>query len=104
LQLGFGADILWRHRRLVLGALLPTTLYLSLADAIAINLGTWTINPQQSLHLLLGGVLPVEEAIFFLLTNTLLTFGLVLFLAPESRTRLAGFRHLINTQYAIGNT
>ena len=103
LQLGFGADILWHHRRLVLAAIVPTTLYLSLADAVAIDLGTWTINPQQSLQVLLGGVLPLEEAIFFFLTNTLLVFGLVLFLAPESQTRLAGLRQMLNPQPATRN-
>jgi lycopene cyclase domain-containing protein len=88
LQLGFGADILWRHRRLVLLAIIPTTLYLSAADALAIQSGTWTIDPEQSLQWYLGGVLPVEEFIFFLLTNTLITFGMTLALAAESRQRV----------------
>ncbi len=92
LQLGFGADLLWRYRGLVLAGILPTTLYLSAADALAIGWGTWTISPSQSTGLLLGGVLPVEEFIFFLLTNTLVTFGLVLIWAPESRARLAGLK------------
>ena len=93
LQLGFGADILWRHRRVVLGTIVPLTLYLSVADALAINWGTWTIDPEQSLHVLLGGVLPIEEFLFFLLTNTLLTFGMVLLLAVESHKRIAYLRH-----------
>jgi len=88
LQLAFGADILWRYRRLVLWTLLPMTLYLSAADALAIGSGTWTINPAQSLDFLLGGVLPIEEFLFFLLTNTLLTFGVTLILAQESHIRL----------------
>lgn len=88
LQLAFGADILWAHRRLLALAILPLTLYLSLADALAIGYGTWTINPRQSLGLLLGGILPVEELVFFLLTNTLVSFGVLLLLAPESQARL----------------
>jgi lycopene beta-cyclase len=89
LQIGFGADILWRHRRLVLLTLLPVTLYLSLADTLAIGSGTWTIDPAQSLQIYLGGVLPVEEFIFFLMTNVLLVFGTALVLSRESRNRVS---------------
>jgi len=92
LQLAFGADILLRHWRWVLAGILPATLYLSAADALAIGWGTWAIDPAQSTGLLLGGVLPVEEFVFFLLTNVLVTLGLVLVWAPESRERLAGLR------------
>jgi lycopene cyclase domain-containing protein len=88
LQLGFGADILWRRRIVVLSAILSTTLYLSAADWLAIRAGIWTIDPGQSLNLFLGNYLPVEEFIFFLLTNTLVVFGLLLGLAPESWPRL----------------
>lgn len=94
-QLAFGADILWRYRRVVFLSLVPLTLYLSAADARAINYGTWTISPTQSLDILLGGVLPVEEFIFFLLTNILITFGLVLLWAKESGQRLEQFRAII---------
>lgn len=90
LQLAVGADILWRYRRVVALAIVSATLYLSGADAIAIDSGTWTINPERSLGVLVGGVLPVEEVLFFLLTNTLLVFGLVLVLARETAARLAG--------------
>lgn len=48
LQIGFGVDILWRYRRLILFTLLSVTLYLSLADTLAIGSGTWTIDPAQS--------------------------------------------------------
>lgn len=89
LQLGFGADILWRYRRLLFFSLVPLTLYLSAADALAISWGTWTIDPAQSLNYFLGGVLPVEEFLFFLLTNTLLTFGIVLVWAEASHDRIA---------------
>ena len=87
LQLGFGADILWRHRRLVLMGLVPTTLYLSAADALAIASGTWTINPALSLQIYLGGILPLEEFIFFALTNIMLTFGMILVMSRESQVR-----------------
>jgi lycopene cyclase domain-containing protein len=89
LQLVFGADILWRYRRLVLLSIVPLTLYMGAADSLAIGWSTWTIDPAQSLNVFLGGVLPVEEFIFFLLTNTLVTFGVVLLWAEESHARSA---------------
>ncbi len=95
LQVAFGGDLLWRRRWLVLAGFLPLTVYLSAADSLAITMGTWTINPDQSLGILLGGVLPIEEAVFFLLTNLLVTFGTVLIWTPESRTRaLSWSRHV----------
>jgi lycopene cyclase domain-containing protein len=90
-QLAFGADILWHYRRLVLMAIVPTTLYLSFADALAIESGTWTIDPQQSLNVFIGN-LPVEEFVFFTLTNTLLVFGMTLALAAESQPRLHKYK------------
>lgn len=88
LQLAFAADILWQHRRLLLVTLVSVTLYLSAADALAIASGTWTINPALSLQIYLGGILPLEEFLFFLITNILLGFGMVLVLARQSQARL----------------
>lgn len=88
LQLAFGADILWRRGRLLLLTIVPLTIYLCLADAIAIQSGIWTISPSSSLNILLGGILPVEEFVFFLLTNSLVALGFTLIWAPESRSRL----------------
>ena len=52
---------LWQHRRAVFGALAPMTLYLALADTLAISQGTWTIAPAQSLQIYLGGILPSKN-------------------------------------------
>lgn len=95
LQLGFGGDILRRYSRLVLLSIGGLTLYLSLADYLAIGSGTWEINPAQSLHWLILGVLPIEEVIFFLITNTLLTLGITLILALESHERFGQMRQRI---------
>lgn len=86
-QFAFGGDILWRHRKLVAWSLIPATFYLSLADSLAISGGAWTIDPDQSTGLFLG-VLPLEELIFFLLTDTLVVFGVILVLARESQDRV----------------
>lgn len=88
IQLAFGADILWHYRRLILLGIVPSTLYLSLADALAISSGTWTIDPAQSLGIYLAGILPIEEFIFFALTNTLVTLGIILVMAVQSQERL----------------
>jgi len=87
IQVAFGADILWHYRRPVLWTLLPGTVLLSLADALAIHSGTWTIDPQQSLGLALGGVLPVEEFVFFFLTTSMVVFGVTLMIARQSHER-----------------
>lgn len=89
-QLAFGADILWRQRSLIFWSIVIPTIYLSLADALAIGTGIWTINPAKSTGIIIAGVLPLEEFIFFLLTNTLVVFGFVLFWSPESFARWKG--------------
>ena len=86
LQLIFGADILWRYRKLVFWTLIPTTIYLCIGDAMAIGSGTWTIDPAQSTGLMVGN-LPVEEIIFFFVTTTLVVLGMTLVLAKESQQR-----------------
>ncbi len=90
-QVAFGGDILWQHRRLIALGILPATLYLGAADSLAIDSGTWTINPEKTVNLLIGGKLPLEEGLFFLLTNTLVSLGITLVLSPESQKRVPAF-------------
>jgi len=87
LQAAFGADLLLGRWRTVLPGFAAPTLYLAAADTVAIGAGTWHITEQTSTGALLPGGLPVEEFVFFLVTNLLVTFGLVLLLVPEGRTR-----------------
>ena len=70
-------DALWANRRALVWALAPPTLYLWVADAVAIRQGTWTITDATRTGVELLG-LPVEEAAFFLLTNLLVVQGLLL--------------------------
>jgi lycopene cyclase domain-containing protein len=88
LQTAFGADILWGYRHLVLPGFLVPTLYLSLADTFAIHTGTWSLDPAQTTGLHFPGSLPLEEFIFFLVTNLLISFGVTLVLACESQQRV----------------
>jgi lycopene cyclase domain-containing protein len=93
LQVGFGGDILWHFRKLMFWTIIPATIYLCVADAIAIESGTWTINPEQSVNFFVGG-LPVEEIVFFFVTNVMITVGTTLVLAVQSQERAP--RSLLN--------
>ncbi len=85
-QVAFGADILLANWRLLLAAIAAPTLYLWLIDSIAISSGTWTIDPAQTTGLKLGP-LPVEEMVFFLMTNLIIAFGVTLMLSQASKQR-----------------
>lgn len=103
LQLLFGADILWRHRRVLFTTVFALTIYLSFADAFAIQSGVWTINPGQSLGVLFGRILPVEEFVFFLLTNIMVVCGFLLVWSPESHSRMAAVWKKIRPGQHISN-
>src|SRR5579872_5977668 len=88
LQWLMGADILLKRWKVLFPAILIPTLYLTAIDAIALNSHTWTINPDQSLNVFLPLIhVPVEEGVFFLVTNTLVVQGLILMWMPEMRQR-----------------
>jgi lycopene cyclase domain-containing protein len=88
LQLFFGADILWHYRKLLVLTILPLAVYLSAVDIFALTAGTWTIAPLQSTGIMFAGVLPVEEIVFFFVTNFLIAFGMTLMLSELSYERL----------------
>lgn len=76
-----------------LGWMVPT-LYLSASDSVAIGAGIWHILPDQSLALLvpLGRIgLPLEEAVFFLVTSLLVTQGFLLVSEPQAADTLRGW-------------
>lgn len=68
---------LWRRRALLLSIVLLTALYLSAADSVAIAQGIWTLHPDRITGLRLGNV-PIEETIFFLLTNAMVVQSILL--------------------------
>lgn len=88
LQVGYGGDILWRHRKLLVAAIIPPTAYLGLTDSLAIGSGTWKINPEMTARYNVVKDLPFEELLFFFVTNVLLVFGMTLVQAKESENRL----------------
>jgi lycopene cyclase domain-containing protein len=76
-QAFFGMDRILRFRTHLVPALVGSTAYLWLVDSIAITWQIWHITETTSTgyHLF---ALPVEEAVFFLVTNLLVLFGLIL--------------------------
>jgi lycopene cyclase domain-containing protein len=78
----------WRTFLLAVGV---PTLYLWAADRVALALGIWSISPAHTTGIHLLG-LPVEEAVFFLVTNLLVVQGALLFLRPGWVPALAARR------------
>ena len=87
IQVIVGGDALLGNWRLLVAGWLPPTIYLWVADAYAIRSGTWTINPQQTTGWMLAG-LPVEEMVFFFMTNLLIVNGMLLIFSPIVRERV----------------
>ena len=79
LQWIVGATQLWATKGTWLTGTLVPTLYLWIADRVAIGQGIWSISDVYTTGLDLFG-LPVEEATFFLITNLLVVQGLLLIL------------------------
>ncbi|GAB6879370.1 lycopene beta-cyclase [Halorubrum gandharaense] len=80
IQWGFGWPHLVRARRPVLLAVAVPTLYLWILDWYAITVaGLWTISETYTVGIAPFG-LPVEEMLFFLVTNVFVVQGLVLWL------------------------
>lgn len=55
------------------------TLYLWIVDTLALKRGTWAIESGTKLGIHLWDGLDIEEAVFFLVTNVMVVFGLVAF-------------------------
>lgn len=106
LQAGFGADLLWSARKPVAAALASTTTYLILADSWAIRSGIWSITPAQSLPFRPLGF-PLEEGLFFLVTNALVVFSTAFLVLPSSRARWrasSAWRLVTRARRALGQT
>lgn len=71
-------------------AIWPPTLYLWIVDAIAIRSGIWTISDPTRTGIDLPGGLPIEEAVFFFVTNCLVVLGLEMFLSKYNPERVQG--------------
>lgn len=78
-----GRAVVSRSRTVFWSIAVPTV-YLWVADRLAIGNGIWSIDDATSLGFDPLG-LPIEEAVFFLVTNILVVFGLVTFLFGTGR-------------------
>lgn len=92
-----GGDMLLKRWKVLIPGILLPTLYLTAVDSAALRSQTWAINPTQSLNIFLPLInVPLEEGVFFLVTNTLIVQGLILMWMPEMRQRMRIlFRHLM---------
>jgi lycopene cyclase domain-containing protein len=97
LQILFGADILWHYRKLVFWSIFLPGMYLSLIDILALKDTTWSISPTQTTGILFFGILPLEEVVFFFVTNMLITFGMTLLLANVSQERFTEIKQQIQS-------
>lgn len=59
---------------------------------VALQATTWQISATQTLGLNFFGLLPIEEAAFFFITNTLISFGMTLMLSSLGRQRFAAWK------------
>ncbi len=105
LQWVVGAPQLLAARRTVLVGTLVPTLYLWIADWIALSQGIWVLSERFTTGVSILG-LPVEEAAFFIVTNLFVVQGLVLFrwvldrwgleaIAGVAARQAAGFQHRV---------
>ncbi len=99
LQWGFGGDLLASRWRLLVAVVVPATLYLGAVDRFAIHDGIWSISTSSSTGVHVLG-LPLEEGVFFLVTNLMIAFGLGLVLDPRSPARLRGWRRRLARERA----
>jgi len=78
--------------RLLLLISLGATVYLSLADSVAIHAGIWTLHTNRILGLRFGNV-PIEESVFFLVTNLMVVQSLILLDPRDAATSARLFWH-----------
>lgn len=98
LQWAVGGHHLWKMKKLVLAAFVAPSIYLCVADAIAIWNGVWVISEETSTGIMIG-VLPVEEALFFFVTNLLVVQGSLL---AAHQLRHSGLSPLRRTSPDVG--
>lgn len=79
IQWGFGWPYLLKIPGTVAIGILVPTLYLCVIDRIALGMGIWVISETHTTGLTLLG-LPVEEALFFFLTNVFAVQTLVMYM------------------------
>lgn len=90
-----GLDLMIRRWKVWLLAIVLPTLYLTVADSFGLRAHIWTIDPALSLRIILPLGVPIEESLFFLLTNTMLVQGLIMASSPSLRHRIGRLWRII---------
>ncbi|MCS7235085.1 MAG: lycopene cyclase domain-containing protein [Armatimonadota bacterium] len=86
-QWAVGGEVLWARRRTLGASVAVPTVYLSAADLWAVTReGIWWISQETTVGARVAG-LPVEEVLFFAVTNLAVVQGLLLALDPAWRRR-----------------
>lgn len=85
LQWTVGARILRNNLRAILFPSAAAAIYLTLVDSLAIRSGIWCFDTHQILGPTIGPWVPIEEALFFILTALLVSQSLVLLLPSRFR-------------------
>lgn len=100
-QWGVGWPELWHARRSWFLATTLPTCYLAAADRLALGDGIWRISERLSTGIALFG-LPLEEALFFLLTNMMVVQALILFNSPATLARLQRWLGALKSRLSAG--
>ncbi len=88
IQIYFGLELLLRRFLMVYGTVFLVSCYLWFCDWYAISKNIWMISPDLTTGFNVMG-LPVEEMIFFFMTNIMVCQGVSLFLDPDLKDKLA---------------
>ncbi|KAI9144742.1 bifunctional enzyme CarRP-like protein [Paraphysoderma sedebokerense] len=77
LQWAIAAHYIWRQRKRASFCIAVSTLYLCWIDTTALREGAWEIMGDATTGIMVNDYLPLEEAVFFFLTNVILICGFV---------------------------
>jgi len=77
LQWAVGRAALWNRRCALMASVFLPTIYLAAADSVAIANGIWFFHAARITNVRLGNV-PIEEILFFLLTNSMVAQSIIL--------------------------
>ncbi|KAI9224242.1 Squalene/phytoene synthase-domain-containing protein [Blastocladiella britannica] len=98
LQWILAGSYIWAAKRRAAVAVLGASAYLVAVDWIALGAGSWSISPEATLGWMVAGRVPIEEAVFFLLTNCMLVGG---FLTCDRAFSVAHVRRQLATASSL---
>ncbi len=95
LQWSLGLPVLIKEKKSWMISVLSLTVYFCLADSFAVQQEIWVFPSETISGWKLFNILPIEEALFFLVTNLMVVQGFILFTTVDfSKFQWTGFRRL----------